>query len=96
MQILKTSTSFLGEFYNSKVDFWTAVVKVNDNDTRIKLDTGAVVFIVSDRELWLKDQQLSNTQQILRVPGGTILSEISKIETTDVLVKFQSIQQGVW
>ena len=93
---MKTSTSFLGEFYNSKGDFWTAVVKVNDNDTRFKLDTGAVVSIVSDRELWLKDQQLSNTQQILRVPGGTILSEISKIETTDVLVKFQSIQQGVW
>lgn len=76
MQILKTSTSFLGEFYNSKGDFWTAVVKVNDNDTRFKLDTGVVVSIVSDRELWLKDQQLSNTQQILRGPGGTILSVI--------------------
>ena len=67
---------FIGEIYNSKGDFWTAVVKVDGNDTRFKLHTGAAVSIVSDRELWLKDQQLSNTQQILRGPAGTILSVI--------------------
>ena len=67
---------FIGEIYNSKGDFWTAVVKVDGNDTRFKLHTGAAVSIVSDRELWLKDQQLSNTQPILRGPGGTFLSVI--------------------
>ena len=67
---------FIGEIYNSKGDFWTAVVKVDGNDTRFKWHTGAAVSIVSDRELWLKDQQLSNTQPILRGPGGTILSVI--------------------
>ena len=44
----------------------TAVVKVGGHDTRFKLDTGAAVSIVSDRE----------PRQTLRGPGGTILSVI--------------------
>ena len=68
--------------YNGKGDFWTAVVTVDGHETCFKLDTGAAVSIVSDKELWLKDQQLSNTDQILRGPGGTILSVIGTFIAT--------------
>ena len=49
---------------------------MDGHDTRFKLNTGAAVSIVSDRESWLKDKQLLNTRQILRGPGGTFLSVI--------------------
>ena len=59
---------FLGEVYSSDADFWTAVVKVDGHETRFNLDTGAAVSIVSDQELWLKEDQLKKSQQILRGP----------------------------
>lgn len=68
---------FLGEVCSSKADFWTAIVKVDGHETHFKLDTGAAVSIVSDKEPWLKDHQLMKLQQILRGSGGTILSVVS-------------------
>ena len=85
---------FLGEVRNGKGDFWTAVVKVVGNDTYFKLDTGVAVSIVSDREPWLKDRQLSNTQHILRGPGGTILSVIGIFNVT--LYKGRKITEPVY
>jgi len=41
---------FLVEVYNGKADFWTAIVKVDGHETHFKLDTGAAVSIVSDKE----------------------------------------------
>ena len=38
--------------------------------------TEAAVSIVSDKEPWLKDHQLTKSQQIVRGPGGTILSVV--------------------
>ena len=73
---------FLGEVYSSDADFWTAVVKVDGHETHFKLDTGAAVSIVSDQEPWLKDNQLKKSQQILRGPGGTILSVVGTFQAT--------------
>ena len=42
-------------------DFWTAMIDVNGHITYFKLETGAAVFIVSDKEPWLNDQKLFNT-----------------------------------
>jgi len=73
---------FLGEVYNSEADFWTTIVKVDDHETHFKLDTGAAVSIVSDMEPWLKNHQLTKSQQILRGPGGTILPVIGAFRAT--------------
>ena len=72
----------LGEVNCGVGDFWTAVVKVDGHETRFKLDTGAVISIISDREPWLKDQQLSTTNQALRGPGGTLLPVIGTFNAT--------------
>ncbi|KAL9987015.1 hypothetical protein ACROYT_G001249 [Oculina patagonica] len=52
-------------------------LRVDGHETHFKLDTGAAVSIVSDQEPWLEDNQLKKSQQILRGPGGTILSVVS-------------------
>ena len=52
-------------------------MKVDGHETRFKLDTGEAVSIVSDQEPWLKEEQLKKSQQILRGPGGTILSVVN-------------------
>ena len=73
---------FLGEVYSSEADFWTTSVKVDGHETHFKLDTGAAVSIVSDKESWLKDHQLTKSQQILRGPGGTILPVMGTFRAT--------------
>ena len=73
---------FLCEFYSCEADFWTAFVKVDGHKTHFKLDTGAAVSIVSDEEPWLKAHQLMILQQILRGPGGTILSIVGTFRAT--------------
>ena len=50
---------FLGEVYSCEADFWTTIVKVDGHETHFKSDTGAAVSIVSDKEPWLKDHQLT-------------------------------------
>ena len=40
----------LGEIYSSEANFWTAIGKVDGHETHLKLDTGAAVSIVSDKE----------------------------------------------
>ena len=73
---------FLGEVYSSEADFWTASVKVDGHETHFKLDTGAAISIVSDKESWLKDHQLTKSQQILRGPRGTILPVVGTFRAT--------------
>ncbi|KAK2552552.1 hypothetical protein P5673_026407 [Acropora cervicornis] len=73
---------FLGEICCSEANFWTAIVKVDCHETHFKLDTGAAVSIVSDKEPWLKDYQLTKSQQILRGPGGTTLSVVGTFRAT--------------
>ena len=73
---------FLGEICCSEANFWTAIVKVDVHKTHFKLDTGAAVSIVSDKEPWLKDYQLTKSQQILRGRGGTTLSVVGTFRAT--------------
>ena len=73
---------FLGEICCSEGNFWTAIVKVDGHETHFKLDTGAAVSIVSDKEPWLKDYQLTKSQQILRGLGGTTLSVVGTFRAT--------------
>ena len=56
-------------------------MKVDGHETHFKLHTGAAVSVVSDKEPWLKDHQLTK-QQILRGPGGTILSVVGTFRAT--------------
>ena len=51
----KVEVPFLSEICCSEANFWTAIVKVDGRETHFKLDTGAVVSIVSNKEPWLKD-----------------------------------------
>lgn len=39
-------------------------MKVDGHETQLKLDTGEPASIVSNRELWVEDQQSKNTKQI--------------------------------
>ena len=48
---------FLGEI-GSNAEYWKANVSVNDNSTSFKLDTGASVTVISDKEHWLQKQKL--------------------------------------
>jgi len=73
---------FLGEVYNSEADIWTAIVNVDGHETHFKLATGAAVSIVSDKEPWLKNHQLTKSQQILRGPGGTFLPVVGTFRAT--------------
>ena len=61
---------FLGEI-GSNAEYWKANVSVNDNSTSFKLDTGASVTVISDKEHWLQKQKLDKPCQFLRGPGGT-------------------------
>ena len=79
---LEVKVPFLSEVYSREADFWTPIVKVDGHETHFKLDNGAAVSVVSDKEPWLKDHQLTKSQQILRGPGGTILSVVGTFRAT--------------
>ena len=55
-------------------------IEVNGHDTKFKLDTGAGVSVVSDRETWLQSENLLTTKQTLRGPGGTLLPVMGVIK----------------
>ena len=59
--------------------FWTAVVTVNDNPTRFKLDSGAAVTVLSDTTPWLDVDKLLSTTQLLKGPGGSDLNVMGSI-----------------
>ena len=70
---------FLGEIYCNEANFWTAIVKVDGHEAHFNKRhdmrhtfTREAVSIVSDKEPWLKDYQLTKSQQILRGPGGPL------------------------
>ena len=72
---------FLGEIQGPGSQ-WTAQVNVNGHSTCFKLDTGAAVSVISDKEPWLANQQLVKTQQVLKGPGGTLLSVVGEFKAT--------------
>ena len=55
---------------------------MSGHETHFKLDTGAAVSIVSNKEPWLKDYKPTTSQQILRSPGGTTLSVVGTFRAT--------------
>ena len=63
---------FLG-YVGAKCDAELLKIEVNGHATKFKLDTGAGVSVVSDRETWLQSEPLLMTKQTLRGPGGTLL-----------------------
>ena len=74
---------FLGAVSSSEANFWNASVNVDGHETHSKLDTGAAASIVSDKEPWLKDHQLTKSQLIsVRGPGGTIPSVVGTFRAT--------------
>ena len=80
---------FLGEICCSEANFWTAIVKVDGHETHFNKRhdmrhtfTREAVSIVSNKEPWLKDYQLTKSQQILRGPVGTILSVVGTFRAT--------------
>ena len=52
-------------------EHWTASVEVDGHSTSFKLDTGAAVSVVSDREPWLASADLQSSNTILRGPGAS-------------------------
>ena len=58
----------------------SAEIEVNGHDTTFKLDKGAGVSVVSDRETWLQSGNLLTTRQTLRGPGGTLLPVMGLIK----------------
>ena len=63
---------FLGEI-GPNAEYWKANIHVNSNPTSFKLDTGASVTVISDKEHWLQKENLEKPRQFLRGPGGTKL-----------------------
>ena len=62
---------FLGEIaFTSDKDYWSANVDVNSHSTRFKLDSGAKVTVISEKEPWLSNIKLTETEEILYGPGG--------------------------
>ena len=55
---------------------------MDGHQTHFKLDTGGAVSIASDKARWLKDHQLTKSQQILRGLGGTILPVVGIFRVT--------------
>ena len=55
-----------------------AEIEVNGHPTTFKLETGAAVSCLSDKELWLQAQLIKKTDQVLRGPGGTHLPIIGR------------------
>ena len=58
---------------------WSAEIEVNGHDTKFKLDTGARVSVVSDRENWLQSENLLTTKQT--GPCGILLPVTGVINT---------------
>ena len=66
-----------GHYYWEKLVFRFKVLAdqlgVNGHNTRLKLDTGAAVTVLSDQTSWLKKMKLLEIQKTLRGPGNTNL-----------------------
>ena len=54
-------------------EYWKANIHVSSDPTSFKLDAGASVTVIRDKEHWLPKQNLEKPRQILRGPGGTKL-----------------------
>ncbi|XP_068733036.1 uncharacterized protein [Montipora capricornis] len=72
---------FLGEI-GCEENYWSAQIGVNGRTTRLKLDTGAAVTVLSDDVQWLQDVELTKTSQVLCGPGNTQLPV--KVQTIKV------------
>ena len=70
---------FLGEVTNNK-EYWSAVVTLDGHPCEFKLDTGAEVTILSDKDWSLKKHKLTLTKQNLGGPGGTKLEVLGSFE----------------
>ena len=49
---------------------WTAQLRINGQNTRFKLDTGAAVTVIGARTSWPKDQKSVKPKKTLRGPGN--------------------------
>ena len=82
--MLSCTSSFrsLGTLIGAECDaeHWSAEIEVHVHDTKFKLDTGAAVSMVSDRETWLQSENLLTTKQTLRGQGGTLLPVMGVIK----------------
>ena len=63
-------------------EHWTASVEVDGHSTSFKLDTGAAVTVVSDREPWLASADLQSSNTILRGPGASHIAVIGVMDAT--------------
>jgi len=79
-ELEEASIPFLGEVSPTSADYWKAEIEVNGHPTTFKLDTGAGVSVLSEKEPWLQSQPIKKTDQILRGPGGTHLPIIGVLE----------------
>ena len=73
----------------SSTKFWNAEVYCNSNPTTFKLDTGAGVTVISDKEQWLSNQSLDESKSVLRGPGNTHLPVVGTFQAT---LKFKDKQ----
>ena len=63
-------------------EHWTASVEVDGHSMSFKLDTGAAVSVVSDREPWLASADLQSSNKILRGPGASHIAVIGVMDAT--------------
>ena len=63
-------------------EHWTASVEVDGHSTSFKLDTGAAVSVVSDREPWLASADLQSSNKIMRGPGVSHIAVIGVMDAT--------------
>ena len=80
-------TIFLGEIssvgeVNNTNSHLRVDLKVNGHQTTFKLDTGAAVSVISDKEPWVHTQPLSPSDQPLRGPGDTNLKVLGMFQAT--------------
>ena len=76
MEHTENSDLFLGQV-GSGNSSWTATIKINGNDTKVKLDTGADVTVLGLDTPWLPTQPTTPSRQALNGPGSTPLEVIA-------------------
>ena len=80
---MRRQTLFYLGFVGEKCDAentCSSEIEVNGLATKFKLDTGAAVSVVSDRENWLQSENLLTTKLTLRGLGGTLITVMRVIK----------------
>lgn len=88
----------IDEAENSSDEFWTAVIRIDGNSVRFKLDSGSKITVISDQNPWLDKKKLLKCTERFRGPGGVNLTNrvLGVIPNTTIQCKTGQLNENVY